>query len=240
MPDLPLDYPEPFAATLGVMLYPGVDNDDPPRARAFAAGWLAGPLQRFHDAGYKLSYDTVVQIATEAGFEFHDLDERWAAGTATGELFKVLWALFNTRRSLTSWNNAIRIAEANARPRARSGRSAQWEDRTRFLSVAHLWAAWMIREGQFTTDPNVEYDGLDDFQSFLAEAEILRDFGQTWRPSRARSKPFLPADVWRVPDGWRPPDRRPGWPETGKVPIMTLSDDLMARLKPAGRPPKRR
>ena len=25
MPILPLDYPEPYAATLGVMLYPGVD-----------------------------------------------------------------------------------------------------------------------------------------------------------------------------------------------------------------------
>ena len=36
MPILPLDHPEPFAATLGVMLYPGADNDDPLKARAFA------------------------------------------------------------------------------------------------------------------------------------------------------------------------------------------------------------
>jgi hypothetical protein len=37
MPILPLDYPEPFAATLGVMLYPATDEADARKARAFAA-----------------------------------------------------------------------------------------------------------------------------------------------------------------------------------------------------------
>ncbi|MGC1348018.1 MAG: hypothetical protein WA863_18420 [Methyloceanibacter sp.] len=37
MPILPLDHPEPFTATLGVMLYPATDEKDPPRAHAFAA-----------------------------------------------------------------------------------------------------------------------------------------------------------------------------------------------------------
>jgi hypothetical protein len=41
MPILPLDYPVPFAATLGVMLYPAMDEVDPPKARAFAAQYLA-------------------------------------------------------------------------------------------------------------------------------------------------------------------------------------------------------
>jgi hypothetical protein len=41
MPLLPLDYPVPFAATLGVMLYPAMDEVDPPKARAFAAQYLA-------------------------------------------------------------------------------------------------------------------------------------------------------------------------------------------------------
>jgi hypothetical protein len=36
MPVLPLDHPEPFAAVLGVMLYPGTDEDDRRKARAFA------------------------------------------------------------------------------------------------------------------------------------------------------------------------------------------------------------
>ena len=33
MPALPLDHPEPFAATLGVMLYPVTDEVDPPNGR---------------------------------------------------------------------------------------------------------------------------------------------------------------------------------------------------------------
>ena len=33
MPILPLDHPEPFAATLGVMLYPGTDDDSPKDTR---------------------------------------------------------------------------------------------------------------------------------------------------------------------------------------------------------------
>ena len=46
--------------------------------------------------------------------------------------------------------------------------------------------------------------GYPDFQSFLAEAEILRDFGQKWRPERKKSKPLLPPDVWGVPENWKP------------------------------------
>ena len=40
MPILPFDYPEPFAATLGVMLYPEMDEDERGKARAFSDhGW---------------------------------------------------------------------------------------------------------------------------------------------------------------------------------------------------------
>ena len=41
MPVLPLDYTEPFAATLGLMLYPGINELDRRDARAFAAQSLA-------------------------------------------------------------------------------------------------------------------------------------------------------------------------------------------------------
>ena len=47
MPVLPLEHFEPFAATLGVMLYPGLDEDDQRKARAFAAQWLALTVRRF-------------------------------------------------------------------------------------------------------------------------------------------------------------------------------------------------
>jgi hypothetical protein len=47
MPFLPLDHPEPFSATLGVMLYPAVDEADPPKARAYAAQYLAAAVKSF-------------------------------------------------------------------------------------------------------------------------------------------------------------------------------------------------
>jgi hypothetical protein len=113
-----------------------------------------------------------------------DLGKRWRGGTATGELFKTLWALFNTDRALATWNNAIKIAElVAARAKTSGSRSLQWEARHRFLSVAHLWAAWAIRDATF--DTHLE-QGHADFQLFLAEAEILRDFGQTWRMHRSQ------------------------------------------------------
>lgn len=161
-------------------------------------------------------------------------------GTATGELFKALWALFKTNAALTSWNNAVRIAELTAtRAKASGSRSAQWDARRRFLSVAHLWGAWSIREGRFEARPDVGYDGDADFQSFLTEAEILRRWGQTCRPPRAKSEPFLPPDVWHVPENWEPPVRQRGWPDTGKVSVLGLPEDLLAELKQAGRPRKR-
>jgi hypothetical protein len=92
-----------------------------------------------------------------------------------------------------------------------------------------------LREYQFITSPGVAYDGCDDFHCFLQEAEILRDFGQRWRPRRAKSDPPLPSDVWRVPDNWKPPMRQPDWPETGKIRIRAFPSELLATIRPAGR-----
>ena len=57
MPILPLNHPEPFSATLGVMLYP--DEADALKARAFAAQYLAEPMRRLYKAGGTLSHDIV-------------------------------------------------------------------------------------------------------------------------------------------------------------------------------------
>jgi hypothetical protein len=67
MPILPLDAPEPYAATLGVMLYPGTDESDQAKARAYAARCLAVPLRRFHQDGHRLSYEALASIAEDAG-----------------------------------------------------------------------------------------------------------------------------------------------------------------------------
>jgi hypothetical protein len=235
MPILPLDYPEPFAATLGVMLYPGTEEADRPKARAYASQYLAEPIRRFHQAGGTLSYDALARIATESGQPLTDLDARWWGGSATGEMFKTLFALANTDPGLASWSNAIKIAE-NTAARCSGSRTSLWNARRTFLSVAHLWGAWCIRERRFAEYPEVGYDGSADFQSFLAEAEILRHWGQTWRAPRAKSEPPLPPDVWCIPENWEPPPRRPGWPNTGRIPYLTISQEFLAELKRSGRP----
>jgi hypothetical protein len=55
MPFLPLDHPEPFSATIGVMLYPAIEEAT--KARAFAAQFLAEPIPRLREAGHRLSYE---------------------------------------------------------------------------------------------------------------------------------------------------------------------------------------
>src|SRR5690349_3430628 len=89
----------------------------------------------------------------------------------------------------------------------KGGRTKLLQAKDRFLSVAHLWAARSIREGKCFQKPEVGYDASVDFQMFLAEAEILRHWGQTWRQPRTTSEPPLSPNVWRVPDEWEPPAR---------------------------------
>jgi hypothetical protein len=241
MPILPLDHPEPFAATLGVMLYPATDPDDPPKARAFAAHWLAEPLRRFDQDGHRLSYETLLRIATDGGCPLTDFDDRCWGGVAIGEWFAMLFMLaahdHAQNQALASWSNALRIVELIAGSGAVKGcRTKLWETKNRFLSVAHLWGALALREYRFITNPEVDYYGYDELLSFLTEAEILRDFGQQWRPRRAKSEPPLPSDVWRVPDSWNPPMRQSHWPETGKIRIREPPPEVLAKIRPAGRP----
>jgi hypothetical protein len=137
MPILPLDHPEPFAATLGVMLYPATDEEDPPKARAFAAQVLAEPVRRLREA---LSYEALARIVIDAGQRLTDLDKRWWDGSAVGEVFKILLILAHTHPKLASWDNAIEYAEMiAARDKVKGSRANLWKARKRFLSVAHLW-----------------------------------------------------------------------------------------------------
>jgi hypothetical protein len=191
MLSLPLDYPEPFAATLGIMLYPGTDNDDPSKALAFAAQWLATPLHRYHGARRRLPYEALARIAEGSGASLTDLDERFWGGTATGELVKALLALAISDPRLASWSNAVRVFIIAKDRSAKGSRTDLLKAKQRFSSVAHLWGAWSIREGRFEPRPDVGYDCYDDFQSFLAEAESIRRWGQTWQPPRTNSSPVF-------------------------------------------------
>lgn len=238
MPVLPLDHPEPFAATLGVMLYPGSDEPDHRKAKACAAAWLAEPLRQSHEAGYRLSYETLASIAHEAGTPLLDLNERLEGGGLVGDLVKVLFSLEWAHIPIASFKSAVTIL---SRERAKAGKKgaptfirAQWN---RFLPMAHLWGAWSFRQGRFGTVPAVGYDGLADFQSFLVEAEILRDFIQVTRKKAGSPSPSL-LDMYQLPDGWTLPQRQPGWPPTGRVPLPTLPPELVQGFRTAGRPRK--
>jgi hypothetical protein len=229
MPILPLDHPEQFLATFGVMLYPAMEGDDPRRARAYAAQALAEPIRRLHESGRSLSYDALARIAMDAGQRLTDFDERWWGGTATGEVFWILFLLSNLHRERASWNNAIKYTELVSKGRnERGSRSDFWQARGRFLTVAHLWTAWSIRGRRVY--------GRADFQLFLTQAEDLRTWGQGWRPPRAKSEPLLPQGCWRVPENWKAPKPWPDWPETQ----YALDPKLVATLKPSGRPRKSR
>ena len=67
MPDLLLDKPEPFAATLGVMLYPSADDMDERKAKTLAAHYLAEPLLRLYKAAGALTLENLSRIAMDGG-----------------------------------------------------------------------------------------------------------------------------------------------------------------------------
>lgn len=236
---LPLDHPEPMAATLGVMLYPGLDDESRRSARAYTAQFLSEPIRRFTHAGGTLSHEDLLRIATDPGVPLDDIDDRWWDGSCMGVMFMNYFVLFRTDPRLTSWENAIKLTEVNATKHELPGSRSSLQDiRRRYGSVAHLWAAWCIRDREFRSDPEVGYEGWHDFQFFLAESEILRHWGQNWRRKESRAVPPLAADVWRVPDDWEPPVREPNWPLSGVIPDIGFPAELLSGLRPAGRPLK--
>jgi hypothetical protein len=139
MPILPLDHPEPFAATLGVMLYPAMDEGDPPKARAYAAQYLARAFRRFQESGGTPPYDVLAPILMDADQPLSDLQERWWGGRATGETFKTFFALANTDPALASWEHAVMIVKLTAkRFNVKGARTKLLQARDRFLPVALL------------------------------------------------------------------------------------------------------
>ena len=235
MLQFPLDLPEPFAATLGVMLYPG--ESEVRKARAFTSRVLSGSVRLAEEDGYIPSRVTLHRITKDCGEPLDDLEHRRRDGVWLGELFKGYFALSCSHPHLASWESAAQILEKAAGPGGGS-RSMFMKAKKRLLTAAHLWGAWSIREGKFEARPDVGYKGWHDFQSFIAEAELLRDWGQVWKQKRAGAPSPLPAEIYTVPQGWRPPVRLDGWPPTGRVPLLELPDQLLEGLRPAGRPRK--
>src|SRR5258707_7627362 len=122
MPVLPVDYPEPFAAVLGTMLYR--NEGESAQRRAFAAQYLAEPIRRFEAAGGALAYNDLSLIVKDGGARLDDLDQRWWGGTVMGELFKILFAFANHYPERASWEYSARIVEKYATTAKVSGTRA--------------------------------------------------------------------------------------------------------------------
>ena len=241
MPYLPLNSPEPFSATLGVMFYPGTGDADRRKARAFAAQYLAGPIQQASQEGFELDYELLLTVATSKGERLLDLEDRLYWGSAVGQMFKSFFAMANTDPSLASWHRSAALAKRQTEGSHKKGSRRSLERAIgEFAPVVHLWGAWAIRNGQFSPRPEVGYDYLDDFFSFIAEAEILRQQAEQWPGTRKDARPPLPKDPWRAPPDWQPPARQDGWPDTGRIPVLEIPPDVLSTLKPTGRPRKTR
>jgi hypothetical protein len=242
LPVLPLDHPDPLAATLGIMLYPGVDEADRKSAASWTLKFLTPVIAGHRGQGGSIRHDDLIDLVIAGGSELSDVSERNLSGRMTGEIFKTYFALAQTHPDRASWSNAQRIVTHVAgRAGHRAGTTHLKAQRNRHRSVAHLWAAASIREYRFGDDASVGYDGLADFMSFLAEAELLRHWGETWKQPLAKAMPPLSGmDIWRSPDDWSPLPRLAGWPSTGRIPVLTLPDELVDLVRPAGRPKKAR
>lgn len=216
------------------MLYPGLGEEDRKRAAAFTAQYLARPLRELHQQGGSIGYDDLLRIASTDQVPLNKLVDRTLHGRAVGEMFKVMIALAHTEPALASWNNAARIVSHEAKKkRAPSARSVLWAAKTEFATVAHLWGALSIR-GDFTADAAEGLTLADDFESFLTESEVLREWGQRFTSPRVDARPPLQEEVWRVDPAWlaKHPIRKKARP--GHLPHITLSDEHLGLLRSAG------
>src|SRR5260370_37970126 len=87
---LPADYPEPFAAVIGTMLYP--NEGEAAQRRAVAAHYLAEPIRRFEAAGGALPYNDLSRIVKDGAARLDDLNQRRWGGPDMGGFVKIFFA----------------------------------------------------------------------------------------------------------------------------------------------------
>ncbi|MEQ1779822.1 MAG: hypothetical protein ABMA14_00560 [Hyphomonadaceae bacterium] len=239
MPTLPLDHPDPLAATLATMLYPGTEDRT---QRQVLVDRLAPLLCDHCQPPQPIAIDQLMGRAVAVvGAELPDLEDRIFGATAVGQVAKVFLVLSWNDGKTASWANAYAIANKSAGPRAKRQISPSYfkMQRARFETVTHLWVALCLRDLQFKPEILVGYDLAADFDSFLAEAEWVRRWGSWWRrPATDAAPPFKGIEMWEPPFYWRPLFRRRGWPRTGGMADLALAPELVSGLKARGRPHK--
>lgn len=235
---LPLDHLEPLAATLGIMLYP----DEPQKAEAYAKWFLSRAIQKEIADGHKVAYETMRKFACAAPPCMHDVDLRLRMGFAVGTLLKVAFAIWGTDERLVSWRNAQKIvANETGNSCWKAGIKSLEAWRLKLMAVAHLWCAFALRGGRIVPPGVTDFDGDLEFRYFLAEAECLRAWGQSFVAPRKKAVPLLPERMWRTPVDWETPQPNfegPG-PVRGVIQATELLPEQAALLNLPGRPSKK-
>lgn len=239
MPYLPLDGPMPQIAVRAIMLFPSRISKSRRQASDFEDYHQHQALGRFVADGGILFDDHKKFMSIE-----HTERERWAQlnekGVAAGQLAVVLLELMQTDPEKASWRNAIRVV-GTQRGKADAHASEKFleEARRRFSSVIHLWCAWILRGEKYNWVPDTSYDLPSDFQCFLHEAEIIRYHLQQWGELKEDRDLKLDSDLWRVPNEWEAPQRKPDWPPgAGEVNAYIIAESAKNFLKSRGRPKK--
>lgn len=240
MPTLPLNHADPFAATLATMHYPAAAEQS---QRQTLIDCLMPAIAVHRQSSRAIDYDHLMGRATSiAGGDLPDLNERVFEVTAVGQVVKTLFVLSWNHGRAASWANAYATASRHAGPIVKRLASTAYlkVQCGRFKSVAHLCAALCMRDSKFEPKPLVGYGLVEDFHSFLAEAEWVRGWGLHWnRPMPAASPPFAGVDMWQPPVFWYPLPRKTDWPRSGGVADLVLDPTLTGRLKVPGPPRKR-
>ncbi len=87
------------------------------------------------------------------------------------------------------------------------------------------------RGHRFRRINQIGYTAWKDFEAFIAEAEIYREWGEDHYapPKRKKAMPLLdPALTWKPPPDWVLTWRRsPGWPPPPRVPRFSLAEWMM-------------
>lgn len=238
MPILPLDHEMPMMAITHIMLLPDVSVDGVREADSYIPETARKEFWPDINEGWRIGDPRLERLLATPGATLDDdeLAKCWQDGIAMGETYKMLFALMQKRPKLASWRSAMKLVEHIRKGTDLPGSHGYLSNvKTRYVSVAHLWAARLI-QNRFEHIDDHWYNESDAFQWFLHDAEILRRVGGNFVAKRNGAEPLLDGDGWRVPDDWQPPQPRMGYPVLTGLIIPELPDDVDTIVKPTGRP----
>ena len=208
MPELPIngDETEIFATTLGIMLYPGLEEDELAKATAYTSQVLATPVKLLLEDGGSISSDYLRELYSGAGVPLDDIQKRWQSAEWVGDYMMIMATLCMSHPEYASQENAIRVMEEALSKANKSGvRSSILKAVKRYSGVAHLWATWSIRGYFVAATEQVDNRASKDFIKFLAESQSLLTIGLEWQRPGVRhvKKTMMDADTaWCVPKEW--------------------------------------